>query len=83
MAGLILYGVVLAVSPALHHDFACHLKTPTHCDACHASPVAPQPAAPIDVVQPVITASTNVESWREAPTLEPALLRSSGRAPPA
>jgi hypothetical protein len=34
-----LYLLFLAVSPLLHHDFECHLKTPSHCGACMASPI--------------------------------------------
>jgi hypothetical protein len=33
-----LYAVVLLASPTLHHDFACHLKSPGHCPACIANP---------------------------------------------
>lgn len=40
LCGLALYVFVLLVSPVLHHDLACHVKTPGHCDACAASPVA-------------------------------------------
>src|SRR3954468_998356 len=32
-----LYGLLIAVSPALHHDLACHVKSPAHCDACVAN----------------------------------------------
>jgi hypothetical protein len=35
----------MAVTPALHHDLACHAKTPGHCDACVATPLA-SPAEP-------------------------------------
>jgi hypothetical protein len=36
--GLACYLLFLAVSPLLHHDLECHLKTPSHCGACMASP---------------------------------------------
>ena len=35
-----LYAAVLLVSPVLHHDFDCHLKSPRHCQACVANPLA-------------------------------------------
>jgi hypothetical protein len=42
LAVVALYGVLLMAAPALHHDFACHQKSPTHCGSCTASPSAPQ-----------------------------------------
>lgn len=36
--GLGSYLLFLAISPLLHHDLDCHLKTPSHCGACMASP---------------------------------------------
>src|SRR5262249_5524449 len=41
---LSLYALLLAVSPVLHHDLACHVKSPTHCDAC----VANSPASRVE-----------------------------------
>ena len=49
LVGLVLAGftLVLELAPAFHHDFLCHLKSPSHCPACLASPVAlGQEAAP-------------------------------------
>jgi len=40
LLGLGLYAVVLLVTPGLHHDFECHLKSPGHCPACIANPAA-------------------------------------------
>ena len=42
LVGLVLAGftLVLELAPAFHHDFICHLKSPSHCPACLASPVA-------------------------------------------
>ena len=37
--GMSLYVLFLAVSPLLHHDLECHVKTPNHCGACLASPL--------------------------------------------
>lgn len=37
LAGFIL---VLLTGPFLHHDFACHQKSPTHCTSCMSSPFA-------------------------------------------
>jgi hypothetical protein len=38
---LSLYLLVLVASPVLHHDFACHQRSPVHCQACLAHPPAP------------------------------------------
>jgi hypothetical protein len=35
-----LYGATILATPLLHHDLACHQKSPTHCQACTASPLA-------------------------------------------
>ena len=43
---LSLYGLLAAISPALHHDLACHVKSPGHCDACVANPLASRTVAP-------------------------------------
>jgi hypothetical protein len=82
-AGLILYGIALATSPLLHHDLVCHLKTPSHCDACHASPVAPNAVPHVDVAPPLEASTSRVESREETASLAPVSHRSSGRAPPA
>lgn len=37
---LAIYAVLLVVSPLLHHDLACHVKSAAHCDACIANPMA-------------------------------------------
>jgi hypothetical protein len=37
-----LYVAVVLASPGLHHDFDCHLKSPRHCQACAANPLAPR-----------------------------------------
>lgn len=31
---LLVYVTALAALPVLHHDVACHIKTPTHCTTC-------------------------------------------------
>jgi hypothetical protein len=80
---LSLYALLAAISPALHHDLACHVKSPAHCDACVANPHASrtEPAAGLDAPamramgEPPISAEPR-EHW--AP-VAPA----SGRAPPA
>jgi hypothetical protein len=31
---LLVYLTMLAALPLLHHDVACHIKTPSHCTTC-------------------------------------------------
>lgn len=38
------YVAIMALAPALHHDFQCHVQHPGHCDACRALASAPDPA---------------------------------------
>lgn len=77
-----LYAGVLLASPGLHHDFDCHLKTPGHCQACVANPLAPrtEPASGlgamtlVDYGRPFGPPPCNADP---APLAQP-----SGRAPP-
>lgn len=83
LLGLGLYALALVGNPLLHHDLACHLKSPTHCTACTSSPTASR-----------IEDGIRLEAWRlqeagrahtaprpGASTASP--LRTSGRSPPA
>ena len=40
LAGAAVYALLLMVNPVFHDDLACHLKSPTHCNACTSSPSA-------------------------------------------
>jgi len=82
-AGLaFLYAVVLAASPALHHDLDCHLKSPTHCTACLANAPAPgaaQVGTPrIALLQDPMRLELPEETWAEAILVG----RLKGRSPP-
>jgi hypothetical protein len=79
---LSLYALLVAVNPVLHDDLACHLKSPTHCSACAASPSAVrlESAAPL---LPAPTAAGVVEVVeRDVKTVFPILIV-AGRSPPA
>lgn len=83
MFGLALYVFVLLVSPVLHHDLACHVKTPGHCDACAASPVASRdeaasalPAPPLERGRTLDAADTRVPRVMHQVSVD-------GRGPPA
>lgn len=80
---LALFTLLVSVSPLLHHDLACHLKTPTHCTACLASPPASR-----------IERAAGPECWtlRRAERVEGLcqdavdladVVRTPGRSPPA
>jgi len=74
--------LVLAASPLLHHDLACHLKTPTHCHGCWVSPAAS--LVGVGIVVPPVAGSRLVVI---RPASDPREFleghRLSGRAPPA
>lgn len=76
LVALLLAGftLVLEVGPVFHHDFDCHLKSPTHCPACLASPAAlgQGPAHALDAV-----------SLRAAEAVPPTGTRSSELTPVA
>jgi hypothetical protein len=83
LAALLAYGLVLAVTPLLHHDLECHWRTPGHCVACIASPVALGTEAAEPQASPFLVDLGRVET-AAPPATDPVLLASEqGRAPPA
>jgi hypothetical protein len=80
--GLAAYATMLVVSPALHHDLACHAKSPTHCEACVANPLAP-PAEPGFTLEAALVIAGDVEGPLAASTFAAPRPTASGRAPPA
>jgi hypothetical protein len=82
LACLGLYALVVLASPGLHHDFDCHVKSPRHCQACAANPLAPRTAA-----TSVVAALTLLDLGKSETATETTLPRGiernvSGRAPP-
>jgi hypothetical protein len=80
---LALYALLLTVSPVLHHDLACHVKSPGHCDACVANAPASraEPRAVLDA--PVWRAAGEAPVSEQAREHRAALTPTSGRSPPA
>src|SRR5213594_2049901 len=79
---LTLYALLLVVNPVLHDDLACHLKSPTHCSACVASPSASR----VECVSPVLPAPVDagrVETAEHAAETSAPVLILAGRSPPA
>jgi hypothetical protein len=81
--GLALYLVVLFVSPVLHHDLACHMKAPGHCDACAASPVASRTEATALFVAPTLDPGRTLEISEARPPRAASRVSLGERAPPA
>jgi len=82
LLGIAVYAVVLVASPVLHHDLACHLKAPTHCDACTANPLGSR----VDVVGCPAPAAVAVGADAPAAAAAATALfafATPGRAPPA
>jgi hypothetical protein len=77
------YLSVLAFTPAFHHDFLCHLKAPTHCEACTANPAASEidQDPPLDSVRWLAAERLDIPDPRPTPLAAP--LARAGRAPPA
>jgi hypothetical protein len=80
--GLVAYVVVLLVSPVLHHDLACHLKTPGHCDACAASPLASRAETAAASTPPRLDGIGMVEAGEMRAARHDVRLFGSERAPP-
>jgi hypothetical protein len=80
--GIALYAAFVLASPVLHHDFACHQTTPTHCPWCVAS------LGGSDLPSTSMTAATHLIDAGATPGILIARTRSaqidvtSGRAPP-
>jgi hypothetical protein len=82
LAVLGLYALLVMSAPVLHHDFACHQKSPTHCVACVSSPSAARATAAVVVTPALSELGRVVEEGRQLFRARP-LLALPGRAPPA
>jgi hypothetical protein len=78
-----MFGVVLTLTPGLHHDFACHQNSRTHCNSCLNNQSAPHVeicAAPLSAIADV---SGDVDVPWSATLRTRSVLSDSGRSPPA
>jgi hypothetical protein len=80
---LALYTLLAALSPALHHDLACHVKSPGHCDACVANPLASRTEPATGPAAPPIRALGEPPVCAEARERWAPVAPARGRAPPA
>jgi hypothetical protein len=82
LAGAAVYALLLMVNPVLHDDLAGHLKSPTQCKACAATPFASRvertgPTLPVFAdVGSVETSGRTIVLGAGTPTVP-------GRSPPA
>ena len=77
------YIAVLSLGPGLHHDFACHQSSRTHCLSCLSSQSAPNQdvhGAPDDELHRV---AERIEVLASLHVQTPELSAVSGRSPPA
>ncbi len=73
---------ILVVSPALHHDLECQVKSPAHCQACIANPVAPRAEPGFTLVVDLAPAGEVVTTPEMRPS-RPTFSTAAGRSPPA
>jgi hypothetical protein len=78
-----LYLAVVVSTPFFHHDFACHQRTPGHCQACRANPPAPWSAQTVTVVAVPLLDLGGIESASQGAVAWHVPIASSGRSPPA
>jgi len=78
-----LYVAVLVSTPFFHHDFACHQRTPGHCQACRANPPAPRAAQTLAVLAVALHDLGSIESATQGTVVWHVPISSPGRSPPA
>lgn len=82
-AALVLYGLVVVSGPFLHHDFACHARSRTHCTTCTFNLTA-KGIHDAATVQPIRLPEVGSPSGRVALRLASApLIVQNDRSPPA
>src|SRR4029434_1633366 len=76
------FAFVFLLAPSLHHDFACHQNSRTHCTSCLTNQTAPNVdvcPAPVDHLAGI---AGQIDARVSAGAKSPALLSDSGRSPP-
>ena len=82
LAGAAVYALLLMVNPVLHDDLAGHLKSPTHCKACTASPAASRIEG-MGPMLPILVDAGEVEPDNRTVVLAAPTPSLPGRSPPA
>jgi len=83
LAILGVYALLLAANPLLHHDVACHLKSPTHCVACTSSPSASRIEADAPLSALMLPEAGRVAGAERLAADTAATFETTGRSPPA
>lgn len=82
LLALVVYGLVVAVTPLFHHDFECHERTPGHCVACLATPMAAGTAQVVPDASPALVEVGRVEARSPSVPDAPSVDDTRGRSPP-
>lgn len=77
-----LYALLVMLNPVLHDDLACHLKSPTQCNACMASPSASRVEG-MGPTLPVLAEAGWVEPAGRTVVVSAPAPALPGRSPPA
>jgi hypothetical protein len=82
LAGAAVYALLLVVNPVLHDDLAGHLKSPTQCKACTASPSASRVEG-MGPLLPILADAGTVETFGRIVVIAAPAPTLPGRSPPA
>ncbi len=82
VAFVALYILALLVLPALHHDIDCHFKSPSHCPACLASPMAAPVTEPAPLPSDPLPDAGGVVHLEFGSVVSSEPIPAFGRAPP-
>ena len=80
---LALYGVVMSAGAFLHHDFACHQNSRTHCSSCVISQHPQKSHSAAAPVHGLMLTTRRVELTISTAVESASVCRLSSRAPPA
>lgn len=80
---LALYAIVVAVTPAFHHDVACHLTSPMHCTACTSTVAAARAEQTVVVLPASLPLAGQMADRDDDAPQGVRSLRIPARAPPA
>ena len=76
------YSLVLSAGPFLHHDFACHQSSRTHCTSCQVSQSAQKEEANAASLTGVLSPSGQLEPHAVCAIDVLTPPRITGRSPP-
>lgn len=77
------YTLVLGAEPFLHHDFACHLRSRTHCTSCQLNASISGISDSPDPLTPGLSETCPVARLADSRPRSADIVQSHGRSPPA